>query len=157
MLQLLESYRREECLWNPMLRDYKNAQARARAIKRILDDLKEEIGAAGDGNLPTETNILAKIRNIRSTYHKELRKIEQSERSGAGSADVYKPKLFWFPLADSFLRQCCRPTPSSSNLKVSDELYCTQMYLIIKILDSNLRVADSTFKGRSSAIPASDS
>ena len=99
---ILGKLQRRECLWNPMLRDYKNASALARAIEKILDDLKEVIGA-GDEDLPTEANILAKIRNIRSTHHKELRNIERSERSGAGSADVHETEAVLVPVGGLLL------------------------------------------------------
>ncbi|CAG5056507.1 unnamed protein product [Parnassius apollo] len=40
--------------------------------------------------------IKTKIKNLRSVYHAEVRKINSSKRSGAGAAGVYKPPMPWF-------------------------------------------------------------
>lgn len=121
-IPFLESYRRHECLWNTLLADYKNQTMRRRAIESMIEDLRP-LMSKEDLHLLTEKSLGFKIKSLRSSYHKELKKIEQSEKSGAGVLDVYKPRLFWFELADSFLRKSCRPTPSSSNLGVSIAFY----------------------------------
>ncbi|KAL4719695.1 hypothetical protein ACJJTC_007884 [Scirpophaga incertulas] len=49
-------------------------------------------------------DISKKIKNLRSTYIKERKKIDASFRSGASTQSVYKPKMPWFEIADGFLR-----------------------------------------------------
>lgn len=36
-------------------------------------------------------------------YHAEVRKINNSKRSGAAAADVYKPPMSWFTEMKSFM------------------------------------------------------
>ena len=43
-----------------------------------------------------KTQIKAKIGSLRSTFLRELKKIESSKRSGAAADDVYVPKLWYF-------------------------------------------------------------
>ena len=43
-----------------------------------------------------------KIKNLRSIYHTELRKIKRSAKHSDGTS-VYKPSLTWFDLMHSFL------------------------------------------------------
>ena len=109
--RFLDSYRQYECLWNPGNSDYKGrTPAREKAYAAMLSDL----------GLPglTVADIKAKIRTIRTRYAAELSKIRKSERSGAGTDDVYRPRLHWFKDADSFLRPVTTAKRSSSNLKV---------------------------------------
>nr|CAI5838705.1 unnamed protein product [Callosobruchus analis] len=56
-----------------------------------------------------------KIKNLRCTYNQEVRKIKKSKKSGAGVDDAYYPKIRWFSLMDSFMK----------NVKCSDTiLFC---------------------------------
>jgi hypothetical protein len=57
-----------------------------------------------------------KIKMIKTVYSQELNKIMKSKKSGAGTNDLYKPKLVWFEKADSFLRSVTATRPSKSNL-----------------------------------------
>ena len=123
MIPLLQSYRRNECLWNNTLKDYSNTVKRANAIARVVEDLRPHLRAA-DLHLLDADRVAKKLNSTRTAYRRELKKIEESERSGAGANDIYVPKLVWFNLADTFLRRACRPTPSISNLRVSIESYC---------------------------------
>lgn len=112
MRTFLETYQRHECLWNVKHGDYHNKSRRNTAVLSMLKDL----------NLPGATveDVHKKIKTVRSTYKTELNKIRNSERSGAGTDDVYKPQLAWFRLADAFLRNVSLPRKSCSNLKVSE-------------------------------------
>jgi len=47
-------------------------------------------------------DIMAKIKTIRTRYCSELAKIRKSEKSGAGSNDLYVPRLFWFKQSPTF-------------------------------------------------------
>ena len=72
-------------------------------------------------NLTVE-GLKLKIKSIRMHYSTELVKIRKSEPSGAGTDDIYVPKLFWFAEAGSFLRTVC-VLRSSSATKVSTNYY----------------------------------
>jgi hypothetical protein len=47
--------------------------------------------------------VKSKIRNLRSTYCQEKKKIANSKRSGTGSEAVYTPNVKWFGELDSIL------------------------------------------------------
>ncbi|KAK9702999.1 hypothetical protein QE152_g29591 [Popillia japonica] len=64
-----------------------------------------------------EKEIKLKIKNIRSTYSQELKKIKDSKNSGAGTDTVYIPSIKWFSLLDASLRTLTSIlTQSESNL-----------------------------------------
>ncbi|KAF5276778.1 hypothetical protein FQR65_LT16186 [Abscondita terminalis] len=94
-LLFVMQYREYECLWNTSSPLYKNKIARDNAYKKLCSNMNDE-------NL-TIKFIKNKIKNLRTTYHQELKKIKDSMRSGAGSSDVYKPTIPWFKEMHSFL------------------------------------------------------
>jgi len=51
----------------------------------------------------TVKQIKNKIKNLRSVFHTEKKKVEASIRSGAGTADVYKPSMPWFTEMEAFI------------------------------------------------------
>ncbi|KAH8245336.1 hypothetical protein KR032_009100 [Drosophila birchii] len=88
----LEAYRRQPCLYNSVLDTYKNRVSREKAYEAIIKALK----------IPqlTVVDIKLKIKSVRTVYSKELRIWMREKELGR----CYEPKLFWFKLADSFLR-----------------------------------------------------
>ncbi|CAG5038149.1 unnamed protein product [Parnassius apollo] len=84
-IQFIHLYRDYECLWKPTSPLYKNKIARANAYTKIQEEFSL-----------TEKEIKNKIKSLRSTYHQEKNKVENSKRSGAGSSDIYKPSLIWY-------------------------------------------------------------
>lgn len=92
--QLIHEYKKEECLWNTFLEDYPNRENRMKAADRIAKVL----------NLPNfeGKHVMMKLKNLRNAYCQELKKIAQSLEDGAGT--MYTPKVYWFPLMNSFIR-----------------------------------------------------
>ncbi|KAF0739506.1 MADF domain-containing protein, partial [Aphis craccivora] len=90
----LEEYQKYPCLWDKSLDEYRNRVKRDHAEEMLLQFSK----------MPTIKELRQKIRNIRCTYNQEVSKIKKSMVTGSGSSTVYKPKLSWFSLADSFLK-----------------------------------------------------
>ncbi|XP_055844762.1 uncharacterized protein LOC129911112 [Episyrphus balteatus] len=105
MESFLETYKKYECLWNNKCNDYSKSNAREKAYSLMLNDLK----------IPglTVPDIKAKIKTIRTRYVAELAKIRNSEleRNEAAGEEVYEPRLFWFKIADAFLRKVCTSKP----------------------------------------------
>lgn len=95
MLKLTEIYKDYDCLWNVTHSLYNNRAARRNAYKQILKKL----------NIPNLTvkDIPNKIKNLRSSYYQEIKRIRSSVRSGASKDSVYKPRVSWFTIADGFL------------------------------------------------------
>ncbi|XP_060806888.1 uncharacterized protein LOC106129784 [Amyelois transitella] len=94
-LKFVILYRNNECLWNPHIPQYKNNIARNNAYQDLLTNM--------DDSTLTVKIIKSKIKNLRSVYHSELKKIENSKRSGSGAATVYNPSMSWFHEMHSFL------------------------------------------------------
>ncbi|KRF97497.1 uncharacterized protein Dwil_GK10303 [Drosophila willistoni] len=90
--EFLEAYRRQPCLYNTLLGTYKNRVSREDAYKAIIKSLKNP--------QLTVMDIKLKIKSVRTVYSKELRIWMREKEMGRS----YAPKLFWFKLADSFLR-----------------------------------------------------
>ncbi|XP_069360674.1 uncharacterized protein [Maniola hyperantus] len=96
MYSLAEIYRDYECLWNVTSDLYKDRAARESAYQKILERL----------NIPglTIRDIPKKIKNLRSSYYQEIKRIQNSMRAGACEDSVYKPKVSWFTLVEGFLK-----------------------------------------------------
>lgn len=94
-LKFVILYRNNECLWNPRIPQYKNNVERNNAYEDLLTNME-------DPSLTVKI-IKTKIKNLRSAYHAELKKVENSKRSGSGAATVYKPSAAWFDEMNSFL------------------------------------------------------
>lgn len=97
MIKFVILYRDHECLWKTDSPYYKNRDARDLAYKRISDEMNIE------GFRPS--HVAQKIKNLRTTYHQELRKIALSQKFGTSPAHIYKPRAVWFEIVDAFLRE----------------------------------------------------
>lgn len=106
VIHFLEEYERFPCLWKKSSADFKN---------RVKRDHAEETLLPLSG-LSTIKELRQKIRSIRCTYNQEVAKVKKSMRTGTGADNVYKPKLIWFSVADSFLRHNLEENDSESNL-----------------------------------------
>lgn len=99
-MKFVKLYKDAVCLWSIRSIDYKNRHKRNMA----LDKISEQMDIEGFGR----REVAQKIKNVRSAYCQELRKIEYSQISGG---EVYQPKVPWFSIVHSFLE---------SNVKVGD-------------------------------------
>lgn len=108
MSLFLDSYQSHPCLWDTTAEIYRNSQARTSALEQIIKEM-------GKKDL-TIADLKNKIKNIRSIYNRELSKIRDSGKSGAGTDDIYKPQLKWFEKADLFLRRISQSRRSKSNM-----------------------------------------
>ncbi|XP_064551877.1 uncharacterized protein LOC135437747 isoform X2 [Drosophila montana] len=91
-IRFVELYSREPCLWNrrPYLWGARNA-----AYKRIQLGINAE--AEPNENPITLQGLKMKIKNMRSGYHQELKKIRTNAK--------YTPKIPWFAPLHKFLAQ----------------------------------------------------
>ncbi|CAJ0938723.1 unnamed protein product [Ranitomeya imitator] len=91
---LIEMYRSLPCLWKIKSADYSNRYKKKDAYENLVAIYKE--------HHPTETVdehiVRKKIQALRTVYKKELNKVEKSLKSGAGTDDVYVPKLWYYDL-----------------------------------------------------------
>ncbi|CAJ0931711.1 unnamed protein product [Ranitomeya imitator] len=103
---LIDMYRSLPCLWKIKSADYSNCYKKKAAYEKLVAIYKE--------HHPTETvdeNIVRKkIQALRTVYKKEVNKVKKSMKSGAGTDDVYVPKLWYYDLL-AFIRDQEIPRP----------------------------------------------
>ncbi|XP_073408526.1 uncharacterized protein [Dendrobates tinctorius] len=91
-----EMYRSLPCLWKVKSPDYSNKYKKKVAYEKLVQLYQE--------NHPSETVdeavIKKKIQALRTVFKKELNKVEKSTRSGAGTDEVYVPKLWYYNLLE---------------------------------------------------------
>ncbi|KAJ8940939.1 hypothetical protein NQ314_010531 [Rhamnusium bicolor] len=76
---------------------YKNRNVKAAAYEKLTENLKE-IEPGADREM-----VKKKINMLRSGYRRELKKVTDSYKSGAGTSEIYEPSLWYFSDID-FLR-----------------------------------------------------
>lgn len=94
--EFIELYRNFPCLWKVKSSEYSDREKKNQAYAVLVNKFQEVDRAA------TKDTVTKKINSFRSVYRKELQKVNKSERSGAGTDDIYKPSLWYFDLL-SFL------------------------------------------------------
>lgn len=86
------TYRNEPCLWNIKSKEYRDRQRKEKGYSKLIHKLKAIEPAAN------RDHVVKKINNIRSSYRKEKKKVEQSMRNGAEGEEIYQPKLWYYHL-----------------------------------------------------------
>ncbi|KAJ8964762.1 hypothetical protein NQ314_004653 [Rhamnusium bicolor] len=87
--EMIELYKQKPCLWKINDKTYLNKNLKRQAYDDILNMLKSK-------NLETVTvkDIKTKIKNLRNAFRKEMKRVENSNRSGAGTDELYTPNLW---------------------------------------------------------------
>ena len=109
LLEFIELYCSFPCVWKIKSREYSDRIKKDKAYEQLLTKLKEVDADA------TKEAVKKKIDSLRAGYRRELKKVNISKRSGAGSDDVYIPNLWYFDDL-SFLSDQEIARPSVSNL-----------------------------------------
>ncbi|CAJ0967834.1 unnamed protein product [Ranitomeya imitator] len=106
---LIDMYRSLPCLWKIKSADYSNRYKKKAVYEKLVALYKQ--------HHPTEAvdeNIVRKkIQAFCTVYKKEVNKVEKSVKSGAGTDDVYVPKLWYYDLL-VFTRDQEIPRPSQT-------------------------------------------
>ncbi|KAJ8953796.1 hypothetical protein NQ314_007209 [Rhamnusium bicolor] len=104
-----------KCLWNIKSEKYKNKQKRDAAYERLRETVTF---------LPNFTiqDVKNKIKNLRSTYYQELKKVKESMGTGTGTDYVYTPHVRWFDTLHVIL-QTVTPTRKTLSNVVSNINY----------------------------------
>ncbi|PIO22639.1 hypothetical protein AB205_0013120, partial [Aquarana catesbeiana] len=90
MGQFIDRYRDMRNLWevkNPL---YRNKPARKASLEKLLQFVKTQVP---DADIEF---VDKKIGSLRSTYRKELNKVQASMKSGAAAKDVYISSLWYY-------------------------------------------------------------
>lgn len=102
-IQLYESY---PILWNPKHPHHKN--------RNYLNDAWMNIGR--EMSIDISVDVLRKKKeSLMATYRSLAKKVRESEGTGTGSQDVYKPSWFAYDAIDRFIRVAGKKTASLSS------------------------------------------
>lgn len=110
----LDQYKDLPELWQIKSDIYKNREKKKKAWTQLLTFYQCIVPDA------TEKQMKIKINNLRSCYRRELKKVNESEASGAGLDDVYIPSL-WYYEHLNFLRDHEEASQGISTMDSCDE------------------------------------
>ncbi|XP_050388583.1 uncharacterized protein LOC126807798 [Patella vulgata] len=111
LLEFIETYKSLPALWKIKSDEYSNRDKKADAYKVLLHKYNEQFPGA------TLEDMKKKLNALRTNFRSELRKMERSAKSGAGTEDLYIPSLWHFE-ALLFLRDQETTIPSRSSIIV---------------------------------------
>jgi hypothetical protein len=89
-LAFIEAYRSLPELWDTENSHYSNRVKKAAAYDTLIEKLKVLEPDA------SRESVVKKINNLRSTFRKELKKVNDSKRSGTSADDLYIPSLWYY-------------------------------------------------------------
>lgn len=115
ILECIDVYRELPCLWKITSADYSNRSKKEAAYSTLLSKYQERYENA------TKEDVKRKFNSLRTNFRKELKKISQSEKSGAGTDDVYETSL-WYYDAMIFLQDQEMPESSRTSLSNASEV-----------------------------------
>ncbi|KAF5301029.1 hypothetical protein FQR65_LT09012 [Abscondita terminalis] len=90
LLEFIELYRQFPCLWRVKSVEYRDRNKKREAYDILIEKYKEI-----DTNA-TQQIVKNKIDSLRGAFRKELKRMKESRRSGAGSEEIYQPHLWYF-------------------------------------------------------------
>lgn len=108
--EFIELYQSFPCLWKIKCREYSDRNAKAQAYNILIEKLQTVNPEAN------RDSVVKKINSLRTTYRKELKRVLESERSGAGVEDIYVPNL-WYYESMNFIRDQEIPRNTKSNIE----------------------------------------
>lgn len=126
-LWFVELYKQHECLWNTNHDDYRNQEARNAAYFNIAAHMEDDDFSVFD--------VKNKIKNLRSTYNQEIKKIMKSKYSGK----VYVPSIKWFDLMQSIM-------PIMQDHEAVDSLVSFIFILVLFLIIRYFRKTKSVFQ-----------
>ncbi|KAF5270362.1 hypothetical protein FQR65_LT05550 [Abscondita terminalis] len=109
----IEIYKSYPCLWKIKCKDYTNRNLKNAAYDKLVEFCK---------TINPEANrdyVVKKIQSFRGSFRKELKKVEDSKRSGAGADEIHTPTLWYFDQLVFTIDQEL-PTPSVCNILEED-------------------------------------
>ncbi|XP_050548015.1 uncharacterized protein LOC126909621 [Daktulosphaira vitifoliae] len=105
----VSKYKDLKCLWDIRCKDYSNRDKKKDAYSELLVVYKL---IKPDASID---DVKKKINTLRSNFRKELKKIHESKRSGAGADDIYQPSSWLFEEL-AFLADLEKPVDSTSSI-----------------------------------------
>lgn len=110
----IEEYRLHPCLWKIKSKEYTNKNLKNQAYDKLVELCK---------TCNVEANrdyVIKKIQSLRGSFRKEMKKVIESKRSGAGEEDIYSPTLWYY---DLLLFTVDQEIPSTSISNIEEEVF----------------------------------
>ncbi|XP_061723533.1 uncharacterized protein LOC133529751 [Cydia pomonella] len=104
-IEFVESYIEARLLWDPKHENRNNKGLRAEAYEKLLEEYNKIYENASLADMKN------KLANMRTTFHRERRKVLDSIQNG--NEFIYKPTLWYFDLFNSFVD----PNPNTEGMK----------------------------------------
>lgn len=90
LLEFIRTYRSLPSLWDVNNMDYNNRHKKCLGYDKLVEKLQKVEPHA------TRETVVKKINSLRSNFRKEVRKIEESKRSGKSADEIRVPSLWYF-------------------------------------------------------------
>ncbi|XP_066973287.1 uncharacterized protein [Macrobrachium rosenbergii] len=103
-------YKELPSLWKIKADDYNDHNKKREDYIILFKKYRERYPKAG-------VDVKKKFNSLRTNFRKELKKVQSSKKSGAGSEDIYEPTL-WYYIEMEFLQD--QETPSESISTIND-------------------------------------
>lgn len=113
VLDLIDTYKHNENLYNPKHKLYYNKQARNKSLDNILQTVRKTKSDV------TINDIVKKIQILRTQFGQEVNKIEKSKV--LGDELIYVPKIWWFKSLEFISKYMKMRTQPSTPLSVKLE------------------------------------
>ncbi|XP_041361956.1 uncharacterized protein LOC121377927 [Gigantopelta aegis] len=121
LLQCIAVYRELPALWKVKTDDYSNRGKKDLAYEKLLAKYRERFENA------TKEDVKKKFNALRTNFRKELKKVNDSNKSGAGTEELYESTL-WYYDAMSFLQD--QETPAMSRSTLGDQNVSKHAFIV---------------------------
>ncbi|KAF5274918.1 hypothetical protein FQA39_LY18696 [Lamprigera yunnana] len=112
--ECIEVYHSLPALWNIKSKDYSNRIKKNEQYNNLLRKYREYYPDADKAQL------VKKFNSLRTNFRKELKRMKDSEKSGAGSDDIIEPTLWYFEEMNFLVGQE-EPSTSQSTIQIQDD------------------------------------
>lgn len=110
--EFIDVYHSLPALWDVKSKDYSNRFKKNEQYDQLLEKYRENFPNAD------KQEVIKKINALRTNFRKELKRIHDAEKSGAGAEDV-EPSLWYFEEM-KFLMPQETPTASTSTMEIAE-------------------------------------
>ncbi|KAF5270691.1 hypothetical protein FQA39_LY01429 [Lamprigera yunnana] len=114
ILECIEVYHSLPALWNIKSKDYSNRIKKNEQYNNLLRKYREYYPDADKAQL------VKKFNSLRTNFRKELKRIKDSEKSGAGTDDIIEPTLWYFEEMNFLVGQE-EPSTLQSTIQIQDD------------------------------------
>lgn len=115
IVEFIEVYRGLPALWDVKCKDYSNRAKKGQQYEVLIKKYREKYPDA------EKQEVVKKINSLRTNFRKELKRIRDAEKSGAGAEDV--EPLLWYFEEMRFLQTQETPTASVSTMDISEDVH----------------------------------